>query len=58
MVVGAEPRYFGIRPENECFWTRHIASSRDTSSYGERESENCTVKIKELCRILEKRVEL
>jgi hypothetical protein len=28
----------------EGFWTRHIARSRETSSYGEREDADCTVK--------------
>jgi hypothetical protein len=44
MVVGAKPRCFGMRRESIKFWTQHTARSRETSSYGGRELEDCTVK--------------
>jgi hypothetical protein len=32
----------------EGFWTRHVARSRETSSHGEGELVDCTIKIEEL----------
>jgi hypothetical protein len=34
MVIGVEPRYFGMRWKGVKFWTQHIARSREASSYG------------------------
>jgi hypothetical protein len=48
--IGAKPHCFGMRRESLKFWTRHTARSREISSYGGREHEDCVVEIKELCR--------
>jgi hypothetical protein len=55
MVIGPEPHCFGMRLKNERFWTRHIARSWETSSHGEREHADYTVKTWELCQPQAKR---
>jgi hypothetical protein len=56
MFVGAKPHCFGMRRESIKFWTRHIAKSRETSSYDGREHKDHAVKTKELCRPRAKRI--
>jgi hypothetical protein len=50
MVIGVEPCCFGVRLENERFWTRHIARGREASLYGERESTSSVIQVEELHR--------
>jgi hypothetical protein len=50
MVIGTEPNCFGMTLENKKVLDPTSARCRETSSYGERELEDCIVKAEELHR--------